>query len=193
MVVRAPLGLAGPQGQQRTGAFERLHLTLLVHAQDHRPRLLRRVEIQARDVAHVAAIFWKKVRAAVSLRGASQSPARRSTTKPPLAHRRQAHLQRPATSALPSPRPQRDGLRRLAAPTPAAAPPRLHPSLTPHHYFSSGLIRQDTRASIPHWHALPPRPAKEALFLLFLNGQTKCLTANIRLRRLHPSDARFQR
>ena len=51
IVVRAPLGDAGGQRQQRLCAIERLDLALLVHAQHH--RLHRRVEVQADDVAHL--------------------------------------------------------------------------------------------------------------------------------------------
>ena len=48
VVVRAPLGLAGPQGQNRLGPIERLDLALLIGAQDQ--CAVGRVEVQADDV-----------------------------------------------------------------------------------------------------------------------------------------------
>src|SRR6266536_2651650 len=50
VVVAAPLRLTGPQGQQRLGAVQRLNLALLVHAEDQ--SVIRRVHIQAHDIAH---------------------------------------------------------------------------------------------------------------------------------------------
>ena len=47
----APFRQARPQGQQRLGAVERLDLRLLVDAQNH--RALRRMEIEAYDIAHL--------------------------------------------------------------------------------------------------------------------------------------------
>src|SRR5579859_1928705 len=51
VVVRAPLGLARTQRQNRLGAIERLDLALLVSAQHQYP--FRRVQIQADDVTHL--------------------------------------------------------------------------------------------------------------------------------------------
>ena len=46
VVMRAPLGHAGGQRQDRLGAIQGLDLALLIHAQHH--RLGRRIQIQAR-------------------------------------------------------------------------------------------------------------------------------------------------
>jgi hypothetical protein len=51
VVVRAPLGQAGAQRQDRLRAVERLHLRLLVDAEDE--RALGRVEVEADDVDHL--------------------------------------------------------------------------------------------------------------------------------------------
>ena len=51
IVVRPPLGLAGPQRQERLGAVERLDLGLLVHAQHD--RAIRWLKIEPDDVAHL--------------------------------------------------------------------------------------------------------------------------------------------
>jgi hypothetical protein len=49
--VGAPLDLAGAHWQHRLGAIERLDLALLVDADDD--RFLRRVDVEADDVAHL--------------------------------------------------------------------------------------------------------------------------------------------
>ena len=49
VIMRPPLDLARPHGQQRLRPIERLDLTLFVHAQHQRP--IRRVQVQAHDVA----------------------------------------------------------------------------------------------------------------------------------------------
>ena len=49
-VMGAPLDLTGTHWQQRLGAIEGLDLTLLIDADD--PRLLRRVQLQADDIAY---------------------------------------------------------------------------------------------------------------------------------------------
>lgn len=51
VVVRAPLDLAGLEGQQGLRTVERLDLGLLVPAQDH--RVVRRVEVEADDIDHL--------------------------------------------------------------------------------------------------------------------------------------------
>jgi hypothetical protein len=51
VVVGAALDLSWAHGQQRRGATESLNLTLLVHAQHQ--RTVRRIEIQAHNVAHL--------------------------------------------------------------------------------------------------------------------------------------------
>ena len=51
VIVGAPLDLAGAHRQQRLGAVERLDLALLVDAQHQ--RALRRIEVEADDVAHL--------------------------------------------------------------------------------------------------------------------------------------------
>ena len=51
VIVAAPLRLARPHGQHRLGAVERLDLALLVDAEHQ--RAVRRVEIEADDVAHL--------------------------------------------------------------------------------------------------------------------------------------------
>src|SRR3982075_1664176 len=51
VVVGAALDLSGAHGQQLRGTIEGLDLTLLVHAQHQ--RTVRRIEIQAHDVAHL--------------------------------------------------------------------------------------------------------------------------------------------
>ena len=48
VVMRAPLRLAWPHGQQRPGAVQCLDLGLLVHTQDQRS--IRRVEVQAHNI-----------------------------------------------------------------------------------------------------------------------------------------------
>ena len=51
VVVRGSLGQAGTQGQDRRGAIEGLDLALLIDAEHD--RLLRRVEVETDDVAHL--------------------------------------------------------------------------------------------------------------------------------------------
>jgi len=51
VVVSATLGLAGPHGQERLGAVQRLDLALLVDAEHQ--GAIGRVEIELDDVAHL--------------------------------------------------------------------------------------------------------------------------------------------
>ena len=51
IIMGPPLGLAGPQRQQRLGAIERLDLALLIHAQHD--SALGRIEIKTDDITHL--------------------------------------------------------------------------------------------------------------------------------------------
>ena len=63
VVMRAPLRLAWPHGQQRPGAVQCLDLGLLVHTQDQRS--IRRVEVQAHNITD----FFDKERVRRQLEG----------------------------------------------------------------------------------------------------------------------------
>ena len=51
VVMSAPLDLSGPHGKKRPGAIQRLDLALLVDAEHE--RALRRIKVEADDVAHL--------------------------------------------------------------------------------------------------------------------------------------------
>ena len=51
VVMGAPLDLSGPHGKKRPGAIQRLDLALFVDAEHE--RALRRVKVEADDVAHL--------------------------------------------------------------------------------------------------------------------------------------------
>jgi len=51
VIVSATLNLAGQRGKDRLAAAQRLHLTLLIHAQHQ--CMMRRVQVQADDVSHL--------------------------------------------------------------------------------------------------------------------------------------------
>jgi hypothetical protein len=60
VVMRPPFGLSRTLWQERRGALQCLNLALLIHAQHQ--LAIRRVQVQAQDVAHLVdeqRVFWR--------------------------------------------------------------------------------------------------------------------------------------
>ena len=92
VIVAAPLRLARPHGQHRLGAVERLDLALLVDAEHQ--RAVRRVEIEADDVAHLV----DELRVARQLE--ALDPVRlQAEGAPDTVHRRRGDARRPGHRA----------------------------------------------------------------------------------------------
>ena len=151
VVVRLPRRDARAQGQQRAGAIERLHLTFFVDAEHD--RVVRRIEVQAHDIAHLL----DKLRVGRQLEGLD--PMRLQPKGPPDARDRRFREAQGVAQASGAPLGPRRR-RRLQR-----AGNDLHDSVVRHRarHAGSGLVVQPrqpahTKAFAPRAHAVARHP-----------------------------------